>query len=181
MSARRSLSLNSNSGLGTWLEIAKSLQQTIDAQSMGKSLENLRKTGYPTEVERFDSGVTDAALRHASRQLFSDGHYARAVEEAFKCLNNEVKSISGIDDRDGANLMRKVFSANDPTLMLNELQSLSEQDEQKGYMDLYAGSMTGIRNPRAHEHELEDSPEEALEMLIFANHLMRKLRSANKQ
>ena len=77
--------------------------------------------------------------------------------------------------------MRKAFSADDPTLRLNKLQSQSDKDEQRGYMELYAGSMMGIRNPRAHEHELEDSPEEALEMLIFANHLMRKLRSATKQ
>ena len=181
MNARRSPFSSSPFDFGVWFKVAKSLQQTANTHGMGRPSEILRQSGYPTPFERFDSGVTDVALRNASRQLFSDGHYARAVEEAFKCLNNEVKAISGIDDRDGANLMRKAFSANDPTLMLNELQSLSEQDEQKGYMDLYAGSMTGIRNPRAHEHELEDSPEEALEMLIFANHLMRKLRSATKQ
>ena len=42
-------------------------------------------------------------------------------------------------------------------------------------MDIFAGVMGGIRNPRAHEHEIVDDPEAALEMLIIANHLMRKL------
>ena len=81
---------------------------------------------------------------------------------------------------DGVALMQFVFSANSPVLMLNSFQSDSEKDEQRGYMDIFAGSMMGIRNPRAHEHELVDDPEVALEMLVMANHLMRKLHSAVK-
>ena len=76
--------------------------------------------------------------------------------------------------------MRMAFSANSPTLQLNAFQSRSEKDEQQGYMDLYAGSMTGIRNPRAHEHGLTDEPEVALELLVLANHLMRKLQASTK-
>ena len=46
-------------------------------------------------------------------------------------------------------------------------------------MDIFAGVMAGIRNPRAHEHELEDEPEVALELIILANHLMRKLQDTD--
>ena len=172
-----------SSRLAEWFRIAKGLQNSSDSVFPGRhSTKPKSKLGKAiSHVDRFDLLIEDMKLCSASRQLFSDGHYARAVEEAFKCLNNEVKAISGIGNRDGASLMREAFSANDPALMLNELQSLSEKDEQRGYMDLYAGSMTGIRNPRAHENELQDSPEEALEMLILANHLMRKLRSSTKR
>ena len=31
--------------------------------------------------------------------------------------------------------------------------------------------MTGIRNPSAHESQLVDTPESALEMIVLANHL----------
>lgn len=167
--------------VGAWLKIAKKIQGEADASGLGRPATKPRQTDYPTPIQSFDAAISDEALRFASRQLFVDGHYARAVEEAFKCLNNEVKAISGIDSKDGANLMREAFSANGPTLMLNEMQSQSDKDEQRGYMELYAGSMMGIRNPRAHEYELQDSPDEALEMLILANHLMRKLRSATKR
>lgn len=128
----------------------------------------------------YDRLVLSDSLRGATRRLFANGHYARAVEEAFKCLNNAVKDKSGLSSKDGADLMRDAFSANSPALKLNGLHSSSQKDEQRGYMDVYAGSMTGIRNPRAHDHQLDDQPEVALELLVMANHLMRRLAASTR-
>ena len=165
------------------LTLARTIQREADENGVGPtqhSLESVSVGLAPLSV-KFDAAVTYESLRSASRELFLDRHYARAVEAALKCLNNEVKSKSGRPDLDGDKLMRKVFSANSPILALNSLQSTSETDEQRGYMDLFAGAWTGIRNPRAHEHRLEDDPDVALEMLVFANHLMRKLDGADKR
>ena len=164
----------------SWLEFAKSIQKEVDDTGVGRSGRNLGNVSNAerTMLDRFDEAITDDALRSASRQLFSDRHYARSVEEAFKCMNIEVRSKSGLNTKDGADLMREAFSANNPILRLNEFKSLSEKDEQRGYMDIYAGSMTGIRNPRAHEYSLQDDPIAALEMLTLANHLMHKLHKA---
>ena len=117
--------------------------------------------------------MTSPELIESSRRMFIDGYYATAVEKAFVCLNNKVKEKSLLNDRDGADLMRAAFSANSPVLALNSNLSQSERDEQRGYMDIFAGVMTGIRNPRVHEHNLEDGPEVALELITLANHLMR--------
>ena len=164
----------------SWLEKAREIQAEADLASIGRAAPGIERglKEKLTPVMVFDIVVTNQELRSASRELFLDGHYARAVEEAFKCLNNAVKAKSGIFEEDGARLMRKVLSANSPLLRLNSLQTQSERDEQLGYMDLFAGSMTGIRNPRAHEHSLTDEVDVALEMLVFANHLMRKLEIA---
>ena len=159
------------------------------ASTLGNVLLSLNEAGYevrrvapssiaPTLHQLFDELVTSDSLKQSSASLFADGYYARAVEEAFKCLNNAVKDKSGTTDRDGNSLMRAVFSPNAPILKLNPLQSPSQRDEQQGYMDLFAGAMTGIRNPRAHEHSLADAGEVALELLVLANHLMRKLDGA---
>ena len=164
------------------LKIARSIQVDADTLGIGRPppASDLSTSGLRRLLERFDEAVTSSELTRASRQLFADGHYARAVEEAFKCLNNTVKDKSGISSRDGAKLMRTAFSANSPMLKLNVFKSQSDIDEQLGYMDLFAGSMTGIRNPRAHEHGLTDDAEVALELLILANHLMRKLGAATR-
>lgn len=161
---------------GEWFSLAGRLQREADDIGVGRPQKSASSgsAGPRTAIDQFDDFVTNSSLRAASRELFADGHYARAVGEAFKCLNNEVKAKSSQSDLDGDKLMRKVFSANTPVLALNALQSTSERDEQRGYMDLFAGAMTGIRNPRAHEH-LEDGADEALEMIVLANHLLRKL------
>jgi len=89
-----------------------------------------------------------------------------------------VREKSGQAEKDGADLMRFVLSADKPVLKLNELQTRSDRNEQTGYMHMLAGAMIGIRNPRSHEHDLVDRPEEALEMLAMANHFIRKLNRA---
>jgi len=110
----------------------------------------------------------------------SIGHYTGLPSKIQQNrLNKAVKDKSGTA-LDGADLMRTVFSANSPVLKLNAFQSQSDKNEQLGYMKIFAGSMTGIRNPRAHQHDLMDDPEVALELLGLANHLMRKLDAATK-
>lgn len=133
-----------------------------------------------TSSDIYNQVVTDELLRDTTQKLFHEGHYALAVEEAFKCLNNFVKSKAGTG-ADGADLMRNTFTPKNPTLALNSLKTDSQHDQQLGYMDIFAGSMTGIRNPRAHEHQYLDEPQVALEMLALANHLLRMTRNAKKK
>ena len=142
------------------------------------------KIGAPERLEaipvdqHYDRLVTNELLRAATRDRFRSRNFTDAVEAAFKCLANAVKERSGNYERDGADLMRHVFGAQSPLLKFNALRSQSEKDEHNGYRDIFAGVMTGIRNPRAHEHAIKDNPAVAVELLTMANHLMRKLDSA---
>ena len=131
-------------------------------------------------MSQFDAMVTDPDLNATCRTLYRDGHHARAVEEAYKFLANAVKGRSGEATRDGQDLMLHVFSVERPVLRLNGLRRVSERDEQTGYRFMLAGAMTGIRNPRAHEHTLRDQADVALEMLVMANHLMRVVRRSTR-
>lgn len=127
-----------------------------------------------------DTLITNKTLYNKVSKLFNDGHHARAVEEAFKLIDNTVKKLSNTTDLTGSKLMTNVFSVNNPILRFNDNQSISDKDEQSGYMQILSGSMTGIRNPRAHESDWEDSEETALQLLVFANHLMDKILNTKK-
>ena len=129
-------------------------------------------------LAQFDASVTDSGLRGVCRSLFKGGYYTLAVQQAYIYIANMVRERSGLADKDGADLMRAVFSPKNPVLRLNKLESRSDGNEQQGYMEIFAGTMIGIRNPRAHEHDIEDGPEEAWEMLVMANRLMRMLNRA---
>lgn len=132
----------------------------------------------PTSL--FNSLVTDSELRRKTEVLFTNGHHAEAVEKAFKLVVKVVKEKSELTEIDGSALMQKAFSPKSPVLKLNSLGSDAERDEQSGYKDIFAGSATGIRNPRAHEPDWEDTEQRALELLTLANHLIVRARAAEK-
>jgi len=160
-------------------EVASRLQSAIDKLGMGRPSPKGITSKPEDFVELYDILVKSKAIRDATRKLFVDRHYARAVEEAYKCLNNVVKDKSGLPI-DGRDLMNQAFSEKNPILKLNNLKTTSHRDEQIGYMLIFGGCMMGIRNPRAHDHKKVDSPEAALEMLVWSNHLMRIMDRAKR-
>jgi uncharacterized protein (TIGR02391 family) len=123
--------------------------------------------------------VSEPEIVNVSRDLYASGHYSLAVQEAFKAVEKYIQEKSSEHGLSGTSLMQKVFSANAPQLYWTERKTLSESDEQKGYMQLYSGAMLGIRNPVTHEFNWIDDPEIALELLTFAQHLLRKARGAS--
>jgi len=98
-------------------------------------------------------------------------------------VNRYTRSKIGMKDDNGADMMRQVFS---PTpskkvpaqLRLNSLGSKSEQDEQEGFMHIFAGTQQAIRNPMAHGR-VGFTVVEALEYLAFASILCRKIDQAS--
>lgn len=125
----------------------------------------------------FARTVTEPEIVVVSRDLFASGHYSLAVQEAFKALEKYVQ-VKAAHQQSGTALMESVFSANKPHLYWSERKTQSEKDEQRGYMQLYAGSMIGIRNPVTHEFKWVDEAETALELILFAQHLLRKAKVA---
>lgn len=115
-------------------------------------------------------------IERAASKLYLDGHYSNAVEAAVKALNNLVRLRTGLEI-DGTSLMEKTFSINTPLLKFNDLLSQLDKDEQKGFMYLFSGAVSGLRNPRAHGF-INDDPERALEFIAFVSLLAKLLDEA---
>lgn len=94
-------------------------------------------------------------IRIVSKNRYYSKSYADSVEAALKELNSKIKQVvlerTG-NEFDGADLMNRAFSANDPIIKLEELATESQKSIQKGYQLIFAGTMTGIRNPKAHQN-----------------------------
>lgn len=108
---------------------------------------------------------------------FDNGHYADAVEAAFKEVNTRVKKIY-IDrtsiEKDGAKLMQAAFSIQNPIIKFGDISTETGANIQQGYMEMFVGAMIGIRNPQAHNN-LQISKDKAVRKLHFASMLMYKL------
>jgi len=117
-----------------------------------------------------------------AKPRFDAGLYADSVEAAFKHVNAEVKrAVSNADcgNLDGARLMERVFSPGSPLLVLDDLTKQSGRDVQLGYMKMFAGAMTGVRNPKAHDNVLIDA-NRALHLLFVASLFLYKLEDARE-
>jgi uncharacterized protein (TIGR02391 family) len=118
-------------------------------------------------------------IARAASDLYRDGHYANAVEASVKALNGLVRLRSELE-LDGMSLMEKAFSPNNPILKVNDLSDQSDRDEQKGFMMMFSGAVSGLRNPRAHGF-IHDDPERALEFIAFVSLLAKLLDEAKRR
>lgn len=117
------------------------------------------------------------SISEVSKKRMKDGYFADAVESACKVLNSRVRDIvkdqTG-EELDGAKLMQKAFSVHNPIIAISDCTTVSGHDTQKGYMEIFAGVMTGIRNPKAHDNNII-TQEDALRKLILLSLLMYKI------
>lgn len=144
----------------------------IYGQNLGASSEDKYEREHP-----FDARNIHPAITSVSKQLFDDGHYSQATLVAFIRIEERVREESSIDAT-GFNLMMNAFNEDNPRIALNNLSNESEKNEQKGYRYIFAGSMSGVRNPRAHSTTFPETMDECLDHLSLASALMRKIDNA---
>jgi len=121
-------------------------------------------------------------IAQVSKKLFLDGSYANAACDAFIEINDRVKRLfraikpeEKVPDGDAA--MKTVFSANTPLIEFCDRSTDSGSNTQKGFMEMLAGAMSALRNPKAHAN-ITISRDDAMRRLMFASMLMYKIDEA---
>jgi len=116
-------------------------------------------------------------LKYCRTELMQD-NYFHAVFEATKGLAQRIREVSGID-ADGAALVDRAFSIQQPLLAINTLQTETEKSEHKGFAALLKGCFAAVRNPLAHEPKiLWEGEDDAADYLSLISLLHRKLDDA---
>ena len=118
--------------------------------------------------------VLHPEIRHVVDRYLKSGHPEVAIFEAFKLINQRVRTMTGLE-LDGSKLMGEAFSDSNPPIALADLSTATGKDIQAGFRFMFMGAVRGIRNPDAHELFKELDAEEALETLAFASLLIRRL------
>ena len=117
--------------------------------------------------------VPKTALHPAIREdvwaLYHRGKYDTAVFEAMKAVEVAVRQAGGFkDDVLGKVLMQEAFKEGGP---LADPQA--EKNEQVGRMNLFMGAIASFKNPHSHRNVALSDPDEAAEIIMLANHLLR--------
>lgn len=122
-------------------------------------------------------------IKAVSLSKLEQGFYTDAVGSAIKEIIDIVKikcRIKTNREMDGTDLMRKAFgdnNGNGPILRFSPCATQTQKDIQKGFCDIFTGSISAIRNPIAHSNR-EIKRDEALRYLILLSILMEKVDQA---
>ena len=156
------------------LEVDSETGKIARMRSIKPSLRKLRSEAE----EIFDSRHLHQEVRKHARLLFTEGKHFHAVFECCKAFDKLVQEKSHIKEH-GSRLMRTALSLQGP-LKINTQRTLTERNEQDGVKHLCTGLMRAIRNPEAHEPEL-DWPltrQDALDVLSLVSFLWRRVDSS---
>jgi uncharacterized protein (TIGR02391 family) len=110
------------------------------------------------------------SIREDVWALYHRGKYDTAVLEAMKAVEVAVREAAKLDASEiGRDLMRTAFAVERGALT----DKSAERGEQQGLSDLFAGAIAAYKNPHSHRNVALDDPDEAAEIILLANHLLR--------
>jgi uncharacterized protein (TIGR02391 family) len=108
----------------------------------------------------------DPVLMRTVKPLFLRGDYDTAVFRAFKEVEVRVRKKSGLKTEYGRDLMKKAFGESGPLMKENK-------DDRSAARELFAGAIGFCKNPSSHREIQFDNPREVVDMICFANQLLR--------
>lgn len=115
-----------------------------------------------------------AISTHYEKECYTD-----ALKDACLYIVQLVQEKSEQEDLDGEKLINNVFSESNPKLIINNYETQSEKDEQRGFGFLLRGIICAIRNPISHSRDFNFSKNEADAILLFINnYILAKLDSS---
>ena len=156
---RQSLTRSKNSNIAILTQAIEGLQVRLSENT------TLSKRAAHSVPERVKTRI-----REDIWSLHDRGNYDTAVFEAMKAVEVAVRDAAGLLPADiGTKLMRKAFDTENGPLT----DKAAEQGERQARSDLFAGAIGSYKNPHSHRNVVLDDPEEAAEIIMLANHLLR--------
>jgi uncharacterized protein (TIGR02391 family) len=123
-------------------------------------------------ARRLAKDTLHPTIREDVWALYHRGKYDTAVFEAMKAVEVTVREAAKMPDALlGVKLMQAAFA---PSPNVGPLTDTGvEGGEQVARMQLFVGAIGSYKNPHSHRNVALDDPDEAAEIIMLANHLLR--------
>lgn len=116
-------------------------------------------------------GVLHSTIARHCRSIFEVGRYDDAVFNAFKAVEDQIRTRAGAGPGDvGVTLVSSALNPKAPTLQFSAVPA-----EQEGAHHLYRGAIALLKNPHSHRFVGINDPLRAFEAIAFASLLLRLL------
>lgn len=102
---------------------------------------------------------------------YKTSQYTNAILDAIYFLSDLIREKTGLET-DGVSLVGQAFGGKNPKLKVNNLQTESDWNVQKGIEQLLRGLYQSIRNPRSHE-KFEDTKDDTDSIIVFIDYLIK--------
>ena len=121
-------------------------------------------------ARQLPKGALHPLIREDVWALYHRGKYDTAVFEAMKVVEVRVREAAGLAATDlGTDLMRRAFNKDNGPL--TDMDTLPAERDARS--SLFAGAIGSYKNPQSHRRVDLDDPDEAAEIIMLANHLLR--------
>jgi uncharacterized protein (TIGR02391 family) len=123
-------------------------------------------------------GAHPDVLKFCRAELLAN-NYFHAVQEAAKSVAAKLRQQTGLSD-DGSTLVDQALGGDQPIILINARNTVSERSEQSGFANLVRGMFGMFRNPTAHEARINwpMTKEDAEDLLTLVSMIHRRLDMA---
>jgi uncharacterized protein (TIGR02391 family) len=154
-------------GNGPWRVLSRRAKSFKDEQDFAR---------YQTG-QRLPRSSLHERIREKVWTAFMRTEFDVAVFQAMKAVEVAVREAAGLPASTiGVRLMREAFAPSNGKLT----DTAAESGEQSARMELFTGAIGSYKNPQSHRDVNLDSPEEAVEIIMLANHLLRIVDARRK-
>lgn len=162
---------------GAVAAIRGALQRLAQTQAAAPEVAPVSATSdsaaVPSEFPRVEDLLHHTIVEHAV-PLYRDGHLRDAVLTGVVAVFDMIRTRTGLD-HDGKDLVGQAFGMDAGRLIFTELASTSGRNDQKGFMMIFEGIYTGVRNVKAHSLAHDLTEVKALQYLVTLSLLARRV------
>jgi uncharacterized protein (TIGR02391 family) len=113
-------------------------------------------------------------IERTSLRQFREGHLRSAVLDGVTALYDLIRQRTGLQ-LDGKDLAGQAFGIEKGRLIFSELGTETGRNDQKGFMQIFEGIYTGVRNVKAHTLNHDLNEQKAAQYLVMLSLLARRI------